>query len=269
MGKDISSLEAISREVRKSILKLIRETGSPHIGPSLSIVEILVALYYEFLNVSPESINDLDRDRFILSKGHACASLYAVLAERGYFKPEDLDGFAISDGIFEQHPNIDCDRGIEVSSGALGHGLSIGAGMALASKIRGHFYKTVVLLSDGELNEGTVWEAVMFAAQHKLDNLLALVDANQMQALGFTRDILDLHPLKEKWEAFGWHAQDIDGHDFEEILNALDGIETGRPNVIILNTIKGKGISFMENDILWHYRAPDEDEYRRALEELG
>lgn len=269
MENDISSLEATSREVRKTILRLSHGTKSPHIGSSLSIVEILVALYFTFLNVSPDHMQEFNRDRFILSKGHACAALYAVLAERGFIVADELNKFAVADGVFEQHPNIDCDRGIEVSSGALGHGLSIGAGMALAGKIKRLPYKVVVLLSDGELNEGSVWEAVMFSAHHKLDNLLALVDANKMQALGFTKDILDLEPIEDKWKAFGWCTQTIDGHDFAQILNALDNLAKDRPNAVILNAVKGKGISFMEDNILWHYRAPDDDEYQRALEELG
>lgn len=270
--KEVDTTEnykATARNVRESVLNLIYLTKSPHIGPSFSIVEILIALYFNHLNVSPENLSDPDRDRFILSKGHACASLYAVLAERGFLHNSDLDGFAKNSGTLEQHPKLDLSRGIEVSTGSLGHGLSIGAGMALSGKVDNRQYKVNVLMSDGELNEGSVWEAIMFAAHHKLNNLIALVDCNKIQALGNTKDIIDLEPLDEKWKSFGWHVQAIDGHNFEQISNALNSLSSEIPNVIILHTIKGKGVSFMENQLLWHYRAPDDREYRMALRELS
>jgi len=269
--KDVDITEnykTIARSIRKSVLNLIYQTKSPHIGPSFSIVEILVALYFNHLNTSPENSSDPDRDRFILSKGHACAALYAVLAERGFFNNSDLDGFAKNSGTLEQHPKIDLSRGIEVSTGSLGHGLSIGAGMAISGKVDNRQYKVYALLSDGELNEGSVWEAIMFAGHHKLNNLVALVDCNKIQALGYTKDIIDLEPLEEKWKSFGWHVQAIDGHDFLQILNSLEQLSSELPNVIILHTVKGKGVSFMENQLLWHYRAPDDEEYQLALEEL-
>lgn len=265
---DLIQYEVISMKIRKTILDIIFKTKSPHIGPSLSVVEILVALYSEHLNISPDDLLNPDRDRFILSKGHACATLYAVLAERGFITKDDLDGFAINGGILEQHPNMDLSRGIEVSTGSLGHGLSIGSGMALSGKVDNKQYKVYVLLSDGELNEGSVWEAVMFAGHHKLNNLIAIVDYNKIQALGCTRDIIDLEPIGEKWKSFGWNAQEVDGHNFEQIFRALNFLSTEQPNVIILHTIKGKGVSFMEDSLLWHYRAPDEREYTLALEEL-
>jgi len=254
----------ISRRVRKSVLEMIHRTGSPHIGPSFSVVEILVALYFRYLNTDAEP----DRDRFILSKGHACPALYAVLHEKGLISREDLDGFALDGGTLEQHPVRDTGRGIEASTGSLGHGLSIAAGMALAGRADRKEYKVYVLLSDGELNEGSVWEAVMFAAHHKLDNLTALVDYNRMQALGCTQDIVGLDPLGEKWKSFGWHVQEVDGHDFREIFDSLGSLSPGRPNVLILHTVKGKGVSFMENEVLWHYRSPDDKEYEKALKEL-
>jgi transketolase len=261
--------ENISRKIRRKILDLVYKTKGPHIGSSFSIVEILVALYFQHLKVSPERCAEPDRDRFILSKGHASPALYAVLAERGFIKPADLDTFAVNGGTLEQHPNIDVERGIEVSTGSLGHGLSIGAGMALAGKIDTAPHKVYVLLSDGELNEGSIWEAIMFAGHHKLNNLVAVVDHNKIQALGCTRDIIDLEPLGEKWEKFGWHVQDIDGHSFMEIFQALDSFSSDKPNVLILHTIKGKGVSFMENQLLWHYRTPDDGEYKNALKELS
>lgn len=264
----IENYRSLSRKVRKTVLNLIYRTKSPHIGSSFSVVEILVSLYFHHLNVSSDDPLNLRRDRFILSKGHACPALYAVLAERGFMKKDDLDGFAINNGILEQHPTIDLNKGIEVSTGSLGHGLSIGIGMALAGKIDKNEYKVYVLMSDGELNEGSVWEAIMFAGHHKLTNIIALVDYNKMQALGCTRDIIDLEPLDKKWKSFAWNVQEVDGHDFKQIFNALNSLSPEKPNVIILHTVKGKGVSFMENQLLWHYRAPNEEEYELALKEL-
>ncbi|RJQ20612.1 MAG: transketolase [Nitrospiraceae bacterium] len=258
----------LSGRVRRSVLEIINRTGSPHIGSSFSIVEILVALYFGNLKVSPDDTHNPDRDRFILSKGHACATLYAVLAERGFLSKNDLEGFAVNGGTLEQHPNRDLMCGIEVSTGSLGHGLSIGAGMALAGKVDGKGYKVYVLMGDGELNEGSVWESIMFAGHHGLSNLVALVDCNRIQALGCTKDIMDLEPLNDKWKSFGWEVRDIDGHDFGQIFSTLGSLSQEKPNVIILHTVKGKGVSFMEDKLLWHYRAPDDDEYKRAIKEL-
>lgn len=265
---NLNDYENLSLRIRRSVLDLIYKTRSPHIGSSYSVVEILVALYFNHLKVPAGNTSDPERDRFILSKGHACAALYAVLAEKGFINGDDLEKFAVNEGKFEQHPTANLTHGIEVSTGSLGHGLSIGTGMALAAKVDKMKHKVYVLLSDGEMNEGSVWEAVMFAGHHGLDNLVALVDFNKMQALGCTRDIIHLEPLGEKWKSFGWNAQEIDGHNFEQIFNALNSLSSEKPNVIILHTIKGKGVSFMENDLLWHYRAPDDNEYKLASGEL-
>ncbi len=265
---DFRKYEQISNSIRKTVLDLIYRTKSPHIGSAYSIVEILVALYFKYLNISSDDPLNADRDRFILSKGHACSVMYAILNERGFLSKSDLDGFAVNGGILEQHPTIDLSKGIEVSTGSLGHGLSIGTGMALAGKVDGKKHKVCVLLSDGELNEGSVWEAIMFAGHHKLNNLMALVDYNKIQALGYVRDIINLEPFEEKWKSFGWDIQEIDGHNFEKIFNALDCLSSEKPSVIILHTVKGKGVSFMENQLLWHYRAPDDKEYELALKEL-
>lgn len=262
-------MKAVAQRVRRTVLKMVHDTKSPHIGSAFSSVEALVALFGGAMNLSPDTPDSPDRDRFIMSKGHACAALYAVLSEFGYCTTDDICAFAVEDGVFEEHPNIDRSRGIEVSTGSLGHGLSIGAGMALAAAIDDRKYRVYVLLSDGELNEGSVWEAVMFAGHHKLANLIALVDANGMQALGHTRDIIDLAPIPIKWEAFGWHAQEVDGHDFDQINASLSDLSAEKPNVIILKTIKGKGVSFMEDNLLWHYRSPDDQEYDLALKELS
>jgi transketolase len=266
---DLNHYNRLACKLRRKTLEIICKTKSPHIGPSFSIVEILVALYYKFLRVSPYNLSDPDRDRFILSKGHACATLYAVLSEKGFISENDLEGFAQNGGTLEQHPNFDLEKGIEVSTGSLGHGLSVGAGMALAGKVDRKKYRICVLLSDGELNEGSVWEAIMFASHHHLNKLIAIVDRNGMQALGNTKDIIDLDPMGKKWESFGWHTQEVDGHDLGEIFKALNNLSSDRPNVIILNTMKGKGVSFMENELLWHYRCPNDGEYERAVKELA
>lgn len=258
----------LSRKIRRTVLDMIHRTKSPHIGSSFSAIEILVALYFKIMNLDPKYPCAVGRDRFILSKGHACAALYAVMAERGIIDSRTTEGFARNGGTLEQHPNKHLCRGIEVSTGSLGHGLSIGAGMALSGKVYHEKHKIYVLLSDGELNEGSVWEAVMFAAHHRLTNLVAMVDANKIQAMGNTRDIIDLEPIGEKWRAFGWHTQEINGHDFAEIFSALGNISDDKPNAIILHTSKGKGVSFMENDVLWHYRVPDDVEYKSACREL-
>ena len=266
--RNFNYYEELSNNVRRTVLDIIYKTKSPHIGSSFSIVEIMVALYFSSLNISPDNTLDPDRDKFILSKGHACVTLYAVLAKRGFLSKSDLEGFAIDGGILEQHPNMDLNRGIEVSTGSLGHGLSVGAGMALACKVDKKKMKACILLGDGELNEGSVWEAIMFAGHHKLNNLLAFVDHNKIQALGNTCDVLDLGNLSSKWSSFGWNVKEIDGHSFEQIFHALNTLSDDKPNVIILHTIKGKGVSFMENQLLWHYRVPDDNEYQNALKEL-
>lgn len=269
--EEIASYRKLALNVRKEILDLIYRTRSPHIGPSLSIVEILIALYFKILSIDPQNPRWCARDRFILSKGHACPALYAVLLYKNLVRPEFLAGFAVDGGTLEHHPRRDLDIGIEVSTGSLGHGLSIGSGMALAAKHDDSAYRVFVLLGDGETNEGDVWESVMFASHHNLDNLIAIVDYNKIQALGRTREVLDLDPLVDKWRSFGWVGTEVDGHSFEQLLAAFEGIpfQEGRPSVVIAHTIKGKGVSFMEDKPLWHYRCPDEQEYARALKELA
>lgn len=265
---NFSYYQELSRHIRLIILDLIHKTRSPHIGSSLSIVEVLVALYFKILNISPKDPFNENRDRFILSKGHACPALYAVLSKKGFLTKKELNRFATNEGMLEQHPSLDLKHGIETTTGSLGHGLSIGAGMALSGKIDGKKYKVYVSLSDGELNEGSTWEAIMFAGHHKLNNLITLVDCNKIQALGFTKDILNLNPIGNKWKDFNWDVQEVKGHDFKQIFKSLSSLNTNKPNAIILHTIKGKGISFMQNKLLWHYRAPDDKEYALAKKEL-
>ncbi len=269
--KEDNKYKNIAREVRIDVLNMLYNAKSPHIGSSFSIVEILVALYFKGLSISPDRTEDENRDIFILSKGHGCPALYATLARRGFFKPCALSEFGIDGGTLESHPTQDIKAGIEVSTGSLGHGLSIGAGMALAAKYDRYDRRVFTLFGDGELNEGSIWEAALFAPQHKLDNLIAIVDCNKIQALGNTQEVIDLKPLAEKWSSFGWSVEEIDGHNFEQIIGAIENIPLRRqkPSVIIAHTIKGKGVSFMENKLLWHYRCPDEAEYKRALQELS
>lgn len=267
--KNIRYYESLSKKIRRAILGMIYRTKSPHIGSSLSIVEALVALYFKFLNISPDNPFDQNRDRFILSKGHACPALYAVLSEKGFITQDDLNSFAVNGGVLEQHPTMDVKHGIEATTGSLGHGLSIGVGMCLAQNMDKKNYKVYVLLSDGDLNEGSTWEAIMFAGHHKLNNLIAMVDYNNIQALGYTKEVMNMNPLGRKWSDFGWNVQEVDGHDFKQIFNALSSLSAERPNVVILHTLKGKGVSFMENKLLWHYRAPDDEEYALAMRELS
>ena len=269
--QEINNYKNIAREIRRELLNMVYRTKSGHIGSSLSTVEILVALYFKCLRISPKEPEDKNRDRFILSKGHGCPALYATLAHRGFFGSDVLNGFAVDGGTLEQHPTRNIAQGIEVSTGSLGHGLSIGVGMAIAAKYDKSNYRIVVLLSDGEMDEGSVWEAAMLASHHKLDNLVAIVDYNKIQALGRTNEVVNLEPVAEKWHSFGWEAEEIDGHDFEQIINALERapFRQLKPSVIIAHTVKGKGISFMEDKLLWHYRCPDEKEYAKALKELS
>ena len=268
--KEIEKYTKIAKEIRKEVLCMVHKAKAPHIGSAFSIVEIVVALYFKHLNISPDNPEDKNRDRFILSKGHGCPALYAVLARKGFLSSDILKGFGCNGGELEEHPTRDAVKGIEVTTGSLGHGLSIGAGMAIAAKCDKAPSRVFVLMSDGEIQSGFVWEAAMFAAQHKLDNLIAIVDYNKIQALGRVKEIVDLEPLKGKWCSFGWEVKEIAGHDFGQIFSAFGSIpfKKDKPSVIIAHTVKGKGISFMEDKLLWHYRCPDKEEYQRAIKEL-
>jgi len=267
---NIMDYSQISKEIRQDILEMIFQTKSPHIGCSFSIVELLVALYFKVLNVNPQKPDDPNRDRFVLSKGHGCPALYPVLAKRGFFDKKVLEGFATDAGTLETHSSHNVSWGIEASTGSVGHGLSLAAGMALAAKYDKSPSRIFVLLGDGELDEGSNWEAIMFSSHHKLDNLVAIVDRNQCQILGKTSEVLDLEPLADKWRSFGWQIKEVDGHNFEEIFSALEKIpfEEGKPSCLIAHTVKGKGVSFMEGELRWHDKCPNEGEYKKALDEL-
>lgn len=268
--KSPSELKAISTQVRKDVLDLVCRTKGPHIGPCYSCVDLLVGLYFGGMSVSPKRSADPSRDRFIFSKGHASPALYAVLHRRGFFKDSDIAGFALNGGTVQQHPDRDLKKGIEVSTGSLGHGLSTGAGMAYALKRDGSKACVFVLISDGELDEGSTWEAVLFAGHHKLDNLVLIVDYNKMHALGPSKKTLDLDPLMDKFKAFKWATRKIDGHSFPQIRKSLATLpyRKNSPNVIIADTVKGKGVSFMENDLRWHYACPDPSDRARAYCEI-
>lgn len=250
---------------------MIHRAKSSHAGSVFSAVDILAVLYEKTLRIDPAQPDWIDRDRFILSKGHASAGLYAVLAERGFFPDSWLDGFCLDGGRLAGHATHIGVPGVEVSTGSLGHGLPLACGMALVGKRESRPFRVFTMLSDGECDEGSTWEAVLFAPFHNLDNLVAIVDYNKIQSLGTVKEVLDLSSLAAKWQAFGWSVAEIDGHDFAQIENALGTIPArpGSPTCIIAHTIKGKGVSFMENKLLWHYRAPDEGELRLALAELG
>jgi transketolase len=264
------TLREKARRIRVKIVEMTHRGKASHVGSSFSIVELLVALYDRTLRVDPARPDWPDRDRFVLSKGHACAALYVVLAERGFFPSAWLDTFYGNGSKLAGHATHGIP-GIEVSTGSLGHGLPIAAGMALAGRRDGATYRTFALLSDGECDEGSTWEAALFAGHHRLENLVAIVDYNKIQSLGFVRDIANLEPFAAKWRDFGWAVREIDGHDPDQIVSALDAVpfEAGRPSCLIAHTVKGKGVSFMENTVLWHYRYPQGSEMRDALAELG
>lgn len=265
-----SATTELARAIRRDVLRMIHRAKSSHVGTCLSMADLLAVVYGEWLNVSPGDPKAADRDRFVLSKGHGCAALYAVLAERGFFSREWLDSFYLDGSPLVGHATHGGVPGVEVSTGSLGHGLSLACGMALAAKWDGVPYRVVALLSDGECDEGSTWEAALFAPHHQLDNLTIIIDFNKIQSLGHVHDVLRLEPLVEKWASFGWDVAGIDGHDFGQIRDALTRATSrdGRPHCIVAHTVKGKGVSFMEDDLLWHYRSPDDSELTRALVEL-
>ena len=272
MIEKVSKLKDIASKLRARIIETSSLTKTPHLGSCLSCIDMLVALYFDELDINPEMPNDIMRDRFILSKGHGAPALFQTLAERGYYPVSDLDSYGEDGGVFAEHPPTPKYlSGIEAATGSLGHGLPMGLGMALAAKAQGHNYRVFVMLSDGECNEGSTWEAAMFAGAQKLDNVVVLIDFNKWQATGRSEDIMALNPMPEKWQAFGWGTYEIDGNDMQEILSTLEGLPDGRgkPVVIVAHTVKGKGVSFMEDDNNWHYRIPTEEEVILAKHELG
>ena len=267
---NIDQLQELVWRIRYHTLLMIHRAKSSHIGTNYSAAELLAVLYGKILCVDPQNSTWPERDRFILSKGHGCAAFYAILAERGFFPLEWLDTFYQNGSVLAGHVTHTNVPGVEISTGSLGHGLSIATGMALAAKRDGKTYRIFVLLSDGECNEGSTWEPILFATQHKLDNLIAIVDYNKIQSLGTVKEVMDLEPFAEKWRAFGWSVREIDGHKLNQIESTLSSVpfEQGHPSCVIAHTVKGKGISFMENKLLWHYRSPQGEEFEAALAEL-
>jgi transketolase len=260
----------LANRIRRHVVEMTHRAGSSHVGSSLSMAELLAVLYRSILRIGPATASDPDRDRLILSKGHGCAGLYAVLAECGFFPLDWLDSFYHDGARLPGHATAHGIPGIEVSTGALGHGLPIACGLALAARQDGRFWRVFTLLSDGECDEGSTWEAALLAPQHGLDNLVAIVDYNKIQSLGHVKDVLDLDPFAAKWSAFRWSVREIDGHDVDVIEATLGAVpfEPGKPSCVIAHTVKGKGVSFMEDKLLWHYRSPQGDEYQQAVAEL-
>jgi transketolase len=263
-------LKEMAKKLRRHVITMIAKAGSGHPGGSLSAADIITALYFRVLRHHPRDPQWPERDRFILSKGHAAPILYAALAETGYFPVAELETLRQMDSRLQGHTDRTLTPGVEMSAGSLGMGLSFAIGTAMVARLDSKTYRTYALLSDGECQEGQTWEAALAAPHFKLDNLTAMVDCNGIQLSGRTCDIMDLEPLRQKWQAFGWHVIEIDGHDFDQILSAVHEAEQtkGRPTVITARTIKGKGVSFMENNVAFHGKAPSLEETERALKEL-
>jgi transketolase len=266
----MESLRPIANRIRGKLVELSHAAGTPHLGSALSCVDILVAAYWRVLSIDPKNSCDPGRDRLILSKGHAATALYATLAERGFFVPDLLDSFAKGGSVLAEQPSPGCAAGVEWATGSLGHGLPVAVGMALAGRLSESAARYFVVVSDGECEEGSLWEAALFAAAQKLDRLTVIVDYNKWQATGRSDEVMSLAPLGQKWKSFGWDAVDADGHDIEALAQLMArGSGGGKPFAIVANTVKGKGVSFMEDDNNWHYRSPTADEVKAARTELG
>jgi transketolase len=267
LSRAAATAAVLSDRIRRIVIEQSKRANVGHIGSSLSVADILGTLYAGVLR--GDGPDDPERDRMVLSKGHAALALYAALRETGVIGADQLASFCADGSCLGTHPDH-LLAGIDFSTGSLGHGLSIAAGSALAARLSGSPRRTFVLMSDAECNEGSVWEAVMFAAHHRLGNLVTIVDVNGQQALGYTRDVLDLSPLQDRWRAFGWDARTVDGHDCSALRSAIDGLSPeGRPHVLLARTVFGRGVSFMEREIRWHYLPMDDVQYAEALAELG
>ena len=271
MKKNKEELVEISKQIRKDIVQMLTESASGHPGGSLSATDIVTTLFFSELNIDPNNPKDENRDRFVLSKGHAAPVLYSALARRGFFDPKELLTLRKTGSRLQGHPNMNDLPGIDMSTGSLGQGISAAVGMALSGKADNKSYRVYALLGDGELEEGQVWEASMCAAHYKLDNLTAFVDFNGLQIDGEITKVMNPSPIDKKFEAFGWNVLVIDGHNYDEILDAIEKAKThkGQPTAIICNTVKGKGVSFMENEASWHGTAPNKEQCEIALKELG
>lgn len=269
--EDILNLKRISNNVRKSIVEEVYSAQSGHPGGALSCADILTVLYFNQMNIDPEKKDDSNRDRLVLSKGHASAALYAVLAERGYFSKDELKGFRKLGSMLQGHPDMKHIPGVDMTAGSLGQGLSVANGMAISSKLDERGFRVYCIVGDGEIEEGQIWEAAMASAHYKLDNLCLVVDNNNLQIDGKVSDVMSVYPLKEKFEAFGFEVLEVDGNDIDELITVFDKAKTvkGKPTAIIAKTIKGKGVSFMEDKADWHGKAPNDEEYKTAIEDLS
>jgi len=267
---EILDLQEKALNIRKSIVEMVYSASSGHPGGALSCVEILTCLYFSEMNVDSNNPKDENRDRLVLSKGHASSALYAVLAEKGFMSKEKLKGFRNINSILQGHPDMKKIPGVDMSTGSLGQGLSVANGMALSGKLDNKDYRVFCIMGDGEIEEGQIWEAAMTASHYKLDNLCAIVDNNNLQIDGKITEVMSSKPIDEKFKSFGFNVLNIDGHDIDEILNALEKarMSKGRPTAIIAKTIKGKGVSFMEDQVGWHGKAPNEEQYNMAINEL-
>ncbi len=266
----VEQIQQFAVKIRRHVVQMAARGKTSHVGSALSCVDLLTALYFRVMNIHPARWQAEDCDRFILSKGHGVMAWFATLAERGFFDPAMLAEYCVDGGRLGEHPEAGTVPGITVTTGSLGHGLSIGLGIAMAKRMKQSPSKVFVILSDGECNEGSIWEAAMYAAHQRAENLVVLVDDNQMQAMGKSFTINAVEPLGEKWKAFGWAVKEINGHRMEEILEtcAQFPLEPGKPTAIIAHTLLGKGVSYMEDRILWHYQIPSEEQVKVAMGEL-
>jgi len=270
-ARALAELEAHARNIRRNVLKMVAQVKGAHLGGGLSVVEIMTALYFGILHVDPRAPEKPDRDRLIFSKGHCATALYATLVERGFAPEAALADYYANDKLLGGHPTRNCLPGVEATTGSLGHGLAMGAGLAWAARSEARPYRVFVVLSDGECDEGSTWEAVLAAGHLELANLVAIVDYNKIQGLGRTEEVLDLEPFRAKWTAFRWAARDADGHDLTDLVRILREVpfRSGLPSVVIAHTVKGKGVVALENTLASHYRAPDAQQLSDALERLG
>jgi len=271
MGKNIAELKNVAKQIRKDIVTMLTESNSGHPGGSLSAVEIMTTLYFHEMRVDVNNPKDINRDRFVLSKGHAAPVLYSTLARKGFFNVDELKNLRKFKSMLQGHPNMNYVPGVDMSTGSLGQGISTAVGMALAGKLDNKDYRTYALLGDGELEEGQVWEAAMSAAHYKLDNLTAFVDYNGLQIDGKISDVMSPEPISNKFEAFNWHVINVDGHDFDQLINAIEEAKNtkGKPTMVVCKTVKGKGVSFMENEASWHGTAPTKEQCEIACKEIG
>jgi transketolase len=267
--RDVTDLAEMARTVRRSDLAMINRANLGHIGGDFSVTDILVTLYGAVLNVDPTNPTDPERDRFVLSKGHCAGALYSTLAECGFFPEAELETFAQPLSPLNGHPNRNKVPGVETNTGPLGHGFPVAVGHAIAAKLQGSPRRTFVVMGDGEMQEGSNWEAAMTASHYSLSNLTAIVDRNRLQQGARTEDTKQLEPFADKWASFGFEVRDIDGHDYAQLLTAFEPSTTGEPVAVIANTIKGKGVSFMEDRVEWHHKVPSKDQVQTALEELS